>query len=223
VIVVLYQGTTNSVHRTIFTDGRKLPQDPNPAWMGYSVGHWEGDTLVVETAGFNDRGWLDIEGHPHTEALKITERFRRRDFGHMDLDMTIDDPKTFTRPFSFRIDKTLEPDTDLLESVCENDSSPPHMLGGTGATLPPEMLSKYAGTYEFAPGREAKITVAGGLLFLQEGANPLKKPLAPDSETVFVSRTEGDLIEFSRNAQGEITGFLRRGGGADQKAVRKKQ
>ena len=223
VIVVLYQGTTNSVHRTIFTDGRKLPIDPNPAWMGYSVGHWEGETLVVETAGFNDRGWLDIEGHPHTEALRITERFRRRDFGHMDLDMTIDDPKTFTRPFSFRIDKTLEPDTDLLESVCENDSSPPHMLGGTGATLPPEMLSKYAGTYEFAPGREAMITVAGGLLFLQEGANPLKKPLAPDSETIFVSRTEGDLIEFSRNAQGEITGFIRHSGGVDRKAVRKKQ
>jgi hypothetical protein len=221
-IVILYQGTTNSVHRTIFTDGRKLPVDPNPAWMGYSVGHWEGETLVVETAGFNDRGWLDIEGHPHTEALRITERFRRRNLGHMDLDMTIDDPKTFTKPFSFRIDKTLEPDTDLLESVCENDSSPPHMRGGTGATLPPETLSKYAGTYEFAPGREASITVAGGLLFLQEGANPLKKPLAPDSETVFVSRTEGDLIEFDRNARGEITGFIRHSGGTDQKAVRKR-
>ncbi len=95
------------------------------------------------------------------------------------------------------------------------------MLGGTGATLPPETLSKYAGTYEFAPGREARITVEGGLLFIQEGANPLKKPLAPDSETVFVSRTEGDLIEFSRNAQGEITGFMRHSGNVDQKAVRK--
>src|SRR5579862_9377405 len=179
-IGIMYQGTTNSVHRTVFTDGRKLPAEfGNPSWLGYSVGHWEGDTMVVDTAGFNDRSWLDIEGHPHTEALHITERFRRRDFGHMDLEMTIDDPKTFTRPFTMRIPKTLEPDTDLLESICENDRSVPHMLGGTGVKLPPETLSKYAGVYEFAPGREARITVAGGLLFLQEGANPLKKPLAP--------------------------------------------
>ena len=106
-IVVMYQGTTNSVHRTIFTDGRKLPVDPNPTWMGYSVGHWEGETLVVDTAGFNDRGWLDIEGHPHTEALHITERFLRRDFGHMDLEITIDDPKTFTKPFSLKMPKRL--------------------------------------------------------------------------------------------------------------------
>jgi hypothetical protein len=221
VIVILYQGTTNSVHRTIFTDGRKLPVDANPTWLGYSVGHWEGDTMVVETAGFNDRGWLDIEGHPHSEALRITERFRRRDFGHMDLEMTIDDPKAFTRPFSFRIAKTLEPDTDLIESVCENDRSAPHMLGGTGARLAPEVLAKYAGTYEFAPGREARITVAGDLLFLQEGINPLKKPLAPDSETIFVSRTEGDLIDFTRDAGDAITGFIRHSGGVDQKAVRK--
>ena len=121
--------------------------------MGYSVGHWEGDTLVVDTAGFNDRGWLDIEGHPHTEALHITERFRRRDFGHMDLEMTIDDPKTFTRPFSLKIPKTLMPDTDLIESVCENDTSVPHMLGGTEITkLPPEILSRYVGTYAVRTG-----------------------------------------------------------------------
>ncbi len=75
-IVMLYQGTTNSVHRTIFTDDVRSPKDPNPTWMGYSVGHWEADTLVVDTTGFNDRSWLDIEGHPHTEALHITERFR---------------------------------------------------------------------------------------------------------------------------------------------------
>jgi hypothetical protein len=145
-IVILYQGNTNSVHRTIFTDGRPLPVDPNPTWMGYSVGHWDGDTLVVETAGFNDRGWLDIEGHPHTEALRITERFHRRDFGHMDLEMTYDDPKTFTRPFSVRTNQTLVPDSDLLESVCENDHSVSHMLGGTEVIkVSPEILAKYAG------------------------------------------------------------------------------
>ena len=221
-IVILYQGTTNSVHRTIFTDGRKLPDDPNPTWMGYSVGHWEGETLVVDTAGFNDRGWLDIEGHPHTEALHITERFRRRDFGHMDLEMTIDDPKTFTKPFSFRMNKTLMPDTDLLESVCENDRSVPHMLGGTGVVkLAPEILAKYTGIYEYSPGREAAITFDGDLLFLQEGTNPLKLPLAPNSETLFVSRTNGDPIEFIRDAEGRVTAFLYRGDGGERKAVRK--
>jgi hypothetical protein len=223
VIAILYQGTTNSVHRTIFTDGRPLTKDPNPTWMGYSVGHWEGDTLVVDTAGFNDRSWLDIEGHPHTEALHITERFRRRDFGHMDLEMTIDDPKTFTRPFSFRMDKTLTPDTDLIESVCENDRSVPHMLGGTEITkLAPETLAKYVGAYEYAPGRPATVTSEGDLLFLQEGANPLKLPLAPRSETVFVSRTEGNWIEFMRNAQGAVTEFVYHAGPAVRRAARTK-
>src|SRR6266852_1092001 len=208
-IVILYQGNTNSVHRTIFTDGRKLPVDPNPTWMGYSVGHWEGDTLVVDTAGFNDQSWLDIEGHPHTEALRITERFRRRDFGHMDFEMTIDDPKAFTRPFSLKIDKVLTPDTDLLESVCENDRSVAHMVGGIETrVLAPEILSKYVGIYEFSPGREASITADQDLLFLQEGTNPLKLPLAANSETLFVSRTNGDTIEFIRDAKGAVTEFV---------------
>jgi hypothetical protein len=190
--------------------------------MGYSVGHWDGDTMVVDTAGFNDRSWLDIEGHPHSEALRITERFRRRDFGHMDLEMTIDDPKVFTRAFSFRMDKTLEPDTDLLESVCENDRSVPHMLGGTEITrLSPETLPRYAGRYEYAPGRPAAISFDGDLLFLQEGTNPLKLPLVPKSETVFVSRTNGDWIEFSRDARNRITAFTYHGGSSDRKAVRK--
>jgi hypothetical protein len=221
-MVILYQGTTNSVHRTIFLDGRKLPPDPSPSWMGYSTGHWEGDTLVIETAGFNDRSWLDIEGHPHTEALHITERFRRRDFGHMDLEVTIDDPKAFTRPFSLKIPKTLMPDTDLLESVCENDTSVPHMLGGAGTKLPAETLSKYVGAYEFAPGDDAVITEEGGLLFLQEGANPLKYPFAPKSETVFVSRTNGEPLEFTRDAQGAVTGLVYHRESGDRKAVRKR-
>ncbi len=221
VIVMLYQGTTNSVHRTIFTDGRPLPADPNPSWLGYSTGHWDGDTLVVETAGFNDRGWLDIEGHPHTEALRIIERYHRRDFGHLDLEVTIDDPKTFTRSFSLKIEKTLTPDTDLLESVCENDTSVPHMLGGDPVKLPPELLAKYTGTYEYAPGREATITFAGDLLYLQEGGNPLKLPLVANSETVFVSRTEGNWVEFIRDSAGAFKEFDYHTGIATRKAVRK--
>jgi hypothetical protein len=220
-IVILYQGTTNSVHRTIFTDGRKHPADPNPSWFGYSVGRWDGDTLVVETTGFNDRRWLDIEGHPQTEALRITERYRRRDFGHMDLEITIDDPMAFTKPFSVLIPKTLAADTDLLESVCENDRSVTHMIGGTGTRISAEAMARYVGSYEYAPNRPAFITLEGGLLFLREGANPLKLPLAPDSETVFISRTNGDFIEFLRDAGGAVTGFVYRGGGQERRAVRK--
>jgi hypothetical protein len=217
-IVMLYQGTTNSVHRTIFTDGRPLLKDPNPSWMGYSVGHWDGETLVVDTTGFNDRGWLDIEGHPHSEALHIIERYRRRDFGHMDLDITIDDAKAFTRPFSMKVAKTLVPDTDLLESICESDHSVPHMIGGTGFRLAPEVLARYTGTYELAPGRQSVITLESDVLFLQEGANPLKLPMVPNSETLFVSRTNGDLLEFTKDAQARVTGYVFHGA----KAVRKK-
>ncbi|HEY3826562.1 MAG TPA: hypothetical protein VGL82_18495, partial [Bryobacteraceae bacterium] len=220
-IVVLYQGTTNSVHRTIFTDGRKLPVDPNPTWMGYSVGHWEGDTLIVDTAGFNDRSWLDIEGHPHTEALHITERFHRRDFGHMDLDITIDDPKTFTKPFSLKMPQLLTPDTDLIESVCENDRSVPHMLGGTGARLTPEVLSKYTGAYEFMGGQQAIITREGDLLYLQVGTNPLRLPVVPDTGNVFISRTNGDLIEFLMDGKEMVTGFIFHQGDNARKATRK--
>ena len=221
-IVMLYQGNTNSVHRTIFTDGRKLPDDPNPTWMGYSVGHWEGDTLVVETGGFNDRGWLDIEGHPHTEALRITERFNRRDFGHMDLEMIYDDPKAFTKPFSIKMRKTLTPDTDLIESVCENDHSVPHMLGGTEVTkVPPEILTKYAGQYQYAAGKAAEISFEGDLLYLREGQNPLKLPFVPASETNFVSRTNGDRIEFLKNSLGSVTEFVYHNGFEDRRAARK--
>jgi len=226
-IVVLYQGNTNSVHRTIFTDGRKLPVDPNPTWMGYSVGHWEDETMVVETAGFNDRGWLDIEGHPHTEALRITERFHRRDFGHMDLEMTYDDPKTFTRPFTIKIPKTLTPDTDLLESVCENDHSVPHMLGGTDTTkVSPEILRKYAGQYVYsagkAAGKAAEISFEGDLLYLREGSNPLKLPFVAASQASFVSRTNGDRVEFVNDAQGAVTEFVYHTGFEDRHAARQK-
>ncbi len=130
-IVILYE-SPNSPHRTVYTDGRDLPNDPNPTWLGYSVGRWDEDTLVVTTAGFNDRTWLDSSGHPQTESLRMTERFRRRDFGHMAFEMTIDDPKVFTRAFTVKRERLLAPDTELLEDVCENEKDAPHMLGGSG-------------------------------------------------------------------------------------------
>ena len=114
--------------RQIHTDGRPLPKDPDPRWMGYSVGHWEADTLVVETVGMNERAWLDAAGHPRSESMHITERYRRRDFGHMDLEVTFNDPKYYTRPFSFKTGLTLLPGSDFLEYVCsENEKDRVHL------------------------------------------------------------------------------------------------
>jgi len=104
--------------RQIFMDGRKLPDDPQPSWLGYSIGKWQDDSLVVDTVGLIPFSPLDIFGHPHSEALHVTERFRRRDFGHMDLQITIDDPKTYTKAFTYKINLLLLPDTDLLENFC---------------------------------------------------------------------------------------------------------
>jgi hypothetical protein len=125
-LAVLYEGI--NPQRLIYTDGRKLPVDPQPAWLGYSVGSWDGDILVVESSGFSDRSWLDGMGHPRSEATRITERIRRRDFGHMEIDVTIDDPRSYTRPFSVRYTQTLMPDTDILEYICtENEKDRVHL------------------------------------------------------------------------------------------------
>lgn len=126
VTIVLYE--VGNLHRQIFTDGRALPKEFDfPAFLGYSVGHWGGDTFVVETAGFNDKTPLDNAGHPHSEALRITERFHRRDFGHLDYEMTLDDPKMYTQPFTIKIPHTLEADTDLFEMFCENEKDRVHL------------------------------------------------------------------------------------------------
>jgi hypothetical protein len=126
--VMLYERDTT--FRQVYTDGRKLPDDPQPSWLGYSAGKWDGDSLVVETAGFNDRGWLDARGHTHSEALHLTERFHRLDFGHMEVQLTIDDPKTYTRPFTIQLKQRLQADSDLLESFCaENEKDSTHVDG----------------------------------------------------------------------------------------------
>jgi hypothetical protein len=128
VIVILYEYQTT--FRQIFTDGRELPTDPNPSWNGYSVGRWEGDTLVVESNGFNGKAWLSGRGNPTTEALRLTERMRRRDFGHMDIRITFDDPKAYTRPWTAELHPQLLPDADLLEFVCnENEKDVRHLVG----------------------------------------------------------------------------------------------
>ena len=104
--------------RQIYIDGRSLPKDPEPSWMGSSVGRWQGTTLVVETIGCKEPPWLDAVGHPRSEAMRITEHYRRRDFGHMDVEFTFDDPKYYTRPFGFKTTMTLLPDADVLEYIC---------------------------------------------------------------------------------------------------------
>ncbi len=124
----LYEGDTT--FRQIFTDGRKLPEDPQPSWLGYSVGKWEGDWFVIETVGFNDKGPLDAMGHFHSEAMRLTERIRRRDFGHMEMELTVDDPKTYTQPVTDHVNFRLLPDTELMESFCsEGEQDLAHMRG----------------------------------------------------------------------------------------------
>src|SRR5437870_7760415 len=125
VILTLFEEFT--VFRQIFTDGRKLPVDPQPSWFGYSVAHWDKDALVVESAGFNDQTYLDGEGLPHSEDLRITERYRRPDFGHLVIEFTFNDPKNYERPWSATINFDLMPDTELMEHLCENEKDLVHM------------------------------------------------------------------------------------------------
>ena len=153
-ILILIEDLT---YRQIFMDGRELQKDPDPTFMGHSVGHWDGDTLVVESNGYKDKIWLDNAGHPHSEALRLTERFRRRDFGHMEIKETIDDPKVFNKPFTITIQAEIVPDTEILEYVCaENEKDHRHLVGTVSDSKPaavkvaPEVLAKYVGSHEFA-------------------------------------------------------------------------
>jgi hypothetical protein len=128
-IVVVHEAF--SLWRQIFTDGRKLADEVNPTWLGYSTGRWEGDTLVVDSRGFNGKTWLDQVGKPTTEKLHVIERYTRKDFGHMDLEITIDDPGAYTKPWTVKQNLTLLPDTDLLEFICnENNRDLAHLPGG---------------------------------------------------------------------------------------------
>jgi hypothetical protein len=124
--VILYE--SDNSHRQIYTDGRALPRDISfPSYLGYSVGRWERDTLVVETVGFNGKAALDLIGHPHSESLRVVERYRRRDFGHMDVEMTFDDPPMYTKPFTIKVPHDLLADSDIFESFCENEKDREHL------------------------------------------------------------------------------------------------
>lgn len=209
VIAVLYE---LSGFRQIYTDGRELPKDPNPTWMGYSIGHWDGDTLVVESAGFNDKTWLDMVGHPHSERLKVTERFHRVDFGHMQLQLTYDDPETLVRPLTISLAVHYAADTDLLEYVCnENERDTQHLVSTAKAkTQPsPAVLDKYTGEYKFREGPAGSSAFFGPtqIVSLIHGQLYMKDfPLVPQTETRFDSTAA--TIEFFLDSTGAVTHFI---------------
>jgi len=222
-VALLYEG--GPYYRQIFMDGRELPKDPNPTWMGYSVGHWEADTLVVESAGFNDRTWLDMTGHPHSEDLRVTERIRRVDFGHIQFQITFTDPKTLVKPLTISLAVDYTPDTDMIENVCsENERDTAHLVAkaNSGVQLSPAVLGKYAGKYEFRDGSlegarffglAQTLTVMNGRLWLNA------TPLIPQSETRFESAA--NPIEFFMDRNGAVTHFILSGAEGDTRYDRK--
>lgn len=126
-LVMIFEDDLPS-HRQVFLDGRSHPKDPNPLWMGHSIGHWDGDTLVIDTVGFDDRSWLDAQGHPHTEKMHVVERYHRIDLGHLEIEFTIDDPGAYRKPWIMKRATELDPNDDIGEYVCtENEKDAAHM------------------------------------------------------------------------------------------------
>jgi hypothetical protein len=199
--------------------------------MGYSTGHWEGDTLVVASTGFNERSWLDMGGHPHTESLRTTERFRRTSFGHMELQVTFDDPGAYKKPWTVAFNVNLAPDTEMIEFVCnENEKDRAHLVGRTAEekkiVVPREILSKYVGVYETVSttgtamtARTFTITLSGNQLMIEIGGNG-KIPMIPLSETTFSPRLLG-TYEFVGDERGIFTRMIAYSTEGDVVAVRK--
>jgi hypothetical protein len=211
-IVILNPDLT---YRQIFLDGRKLESAPNPSWMGYSVGHWDGDTLVVESFGFNDRTWLDHDGHPHTEGLRMTERYRRRNFGNLEVEVTFSDPGAYTKPWTVAVRAELAADTEMIEWVCnEGNRGLEHWVGKASderkgeVQVAPEILAKYVGTYEEqrpfwrAAARIVAITFSDGKLLADMDGRG-KVPLIASSDTSF-SGLYGLGIEFIQGGAGGL-------------------
>jgi hypothetical protein len=184
-------------YRVIHMDGRELEADPPPSYMGYSVGRWEGDTLVVDSDGYNDRTWLSRYGQPHTEALRVRERFRRTDVGHLKVEVTFTDPGAYAKPWGFTANMTLAADTDMIEAVCEVTSD--HWEGkvsdaaNSGVTVAPDVLAKYVGVYTgmyLTNKRTIEVSLSGGQLIAKIiGAASVDggemRPLIPRSQTMF--------------------------------------
>ena len=195
----------NLTYRVIHMDGRELEAGPLPSWAGYSVGRWDGDTLVVDSVGFNDKTWVSRFGVSHTEALRITERYRRTDFGHLEVEVTFTDPDAFSEPWGFTVNMELAADTEMLEAVCERGSEDWEGnlsdAADLGVSVPPDVLAGYVGAYTGiyqGSERTYEVSLSGGQLFatvvgayyaaglgaagVDEGASRL---LVPQSETLF--------------------------------------
>ena len=189
-------------YRQIFVDGRELEENPFPAWQGYSVGRWEGDTLIVESNGYNDKTWLHREGLPHTEALRITERYRRTSFGRIELEITYDDPGTFTEPVHAHVPLRFSADSELLEIVCNESSMGRSHYGGeiseadqAAVELSTDVLARYIGTFEGVwLGNQTTLvfTVENGQLWLDRDP--------PYSGTGFTETEKSRLVAQSENA-----------------------
>lgn len=188
--------------RHIYMDGRALESDPLPTWMGYSVGRWDGDTLVVESNGYNDKTWVHRDGLPHTESLRVTERYTRLDFGHMRLDVTFEDSGTFDTPLHAEVDLEFQADNEMLETVCNEASEDDGRWGGALTEVPqevvevaPETLAGYVGTYEGSWLRTQttlEVTLEDGELFL------LRTP--PYAEAEFTGTGRSRLVAQSETA-----------------------
>jgi hypothetical protein len=212
-IVIIYEA--NYGLRQIFLDGRPLPtNDPQPWWYGYSIGRWEGDTLIVETTGLLDGGWLDIIGSPLTDQAKITERFRRLNFGTLQIDVTIDDPKAYTRPFTVRFNQRLTLNEELIEFICnENEQSAAHLLGKDVAPLTPsftldaKVFDGYAGRYQMAPGTFATFSRKGNQFFAQFGNSPPFEIFAANQREFFLKVID-TRFTFEVDASGRATAVV---------------
>ena len=206
-------------YRVIFIDGRELENDPPPSWMGYSVGHFEGgDTLIVDGFGYNDKTWLSRYGQGHTEALRVRERWRRSDFGHMRVEVTFTDPGAYVKPWSFTTDVTLAADTEMLEAVCEQTSDrwdgTVSDATGAGITVPRGVLAKYVGVYNglyITRERTIEVSLSGDQLIAKIiGAAGVDggemRPLIPRSQTMFEGVGIG--YKFIVDDKGEATGLV---------------
>jgi hypothetical protein len=202
-------------YRQIFLDGRALEPAPNPDWMGYSVGRWDGDTLVVDSFGFNDRTWLDHDGHPHTEALRMIERYRRRNFGNLDVEVTLSDPGAYTKSWTVAARAELAADTEMIEWVCNESVQHVERWLGTASDerrgevqVASEILAKYIGTYVEQPPlwrvipRVVEITVSNGKLLADMDGRG-KVPLIASSDAEF-GGLYGLGVEFIQGGSGGL-------------------
>jgi hypothetical protein len=207
-VVVLNDDLT---FRQIFMDGRTLEASPFPSWMGYSVGRWDGDTLVVDSFGFNDKTWLNGRGIQHTEALRMTERYIRSDLGHIRIDVSYQDPGAYLKPLSTAVNWTLAADTELLERVCEAGSD--DWAGTTSnaktaaVTVSPEVLRRYIGVYTGFWGanpRKVDVNLIDGYLVVHINDDPEPLPLTALSERLFQS-DDGLAYDFLAKETGPAT------------------